>query len=399
MSTGADFSSILVAIEDDDELRAAFMTAARKIQDRNDTPRSLYLATYNPESTELLGLMEARVGVILGTQGDSNQTGLTNERCRKAIAQLLNEDEDAPFSTVLRQLTAWALYNYIDGVDRYVEALQDFKLVQELDLDVDEEGLTSLGNSRIEVLPHGLCVDANVRLYLHQFLRRCFSGNFVQLPRLLSKAIAGGHEVRVRIDPLRRGLMADYEEVIEEDHWFGPKFDPRILNSTNKHETRTVHATDETTTAAKLLGMSYPVFQTHFRTSILGEGLRQFSIEEYVPRTTQYGGRPSGFGAKYHIQKFAHFVYDQRSGTFEHVDCAVRVHSIEEYDALFTAVEEGRDPGRRPGVRFKLFKVSGKLELAIIQELLYDYFRYNLHPIEYFGNLTSEEAFKFVKNS
>lgn len=399
MGTEPDFNSVLATIRGDDELSAAFTAVARTIQDRNDSPRSLHFATSNPEPTELLGFLEAHIIATLGAQNDSDDAGFfTSERCQRVLAQLLNEDEDTSFPILVRQLMIEILYRYIDGVDRYVETLQDFTLVQELGLDVDAEGLTNLRNPRIEVLPHGLRVDTNVRLYLHQFLRRYFSGNFVQLPRLLSKAMTDGHEVRVRVDPLRRGLMTDYEEVIEEDYWFGPKFDLSVLNSTDKPEVRTVHATDETSIAAKLLGMSYPVTQTHFRTSMLGDGLRQFSIEEYVP-PKQYGGKSCGSGTRYHIQKFAHLVYDQESGTFEHVDCAVRVHGVEEYDTLFTEVQEGRDPGRRTGNRFKLFKISGRLELSIIQELLCEYFRYNLHPVEYFGNLTSDEAFEFIKNS
>lgn len=399
MTAELDLDVIISGIDSNEELREAFAAAARRIQDRNEGPRSLSSAIKDPESTELLELLEAHVRIVLDTPGRHfGSMAPKSQSPQRILAQIFNESPEPPLPSLTEQLAVLILPRYADGVDRYVEALSDFTLVKGLNLEVDDDGLTNLRSTRLRLLDHGLQVDQDIRLYLHQFLRRYFSGNFVNLPRILSKALGRGHEVKVRIDPLRRGHMADYVPILEEDYWFGPKFSSEILDSTDRRETRTVHGTDETTIASQLLGVSYPVYQTDFRSSMLGEGLRQFSIEEYAPLITRFGGKSPGFGKRYHIQKFAHFVYNQEIQTFEHVDCAVRVHEIEDYEGLLNRAQEGLDPGRRTGDRFKLFKVSGQLELSLVQELLYEYFRYNLHIAEYFGNLTAEEAFSDIKS-
>lgn len=400
MSTRPEFDAILAAIGSQHELQTALSRVARTLQNRNDFPTHLNAMTRDQELTELLDLLEECVKTALNTQADAGFTSISQgETDLRALTQSSSPDEHDPSSTLIQSLAIMLLHNYTDGIDRYVETLEDYTLAREFSLDVDGDGLIDLRDSRIELLSHALRIDTDICLYLHQFLRRYFSGNFVQLPTLLGEALSQRHEVRARIDPLRRGLMADYKDIIEEDHWFGPKFDTRILECTDGDEVRTVHRTDEASSSASLLGISYPVFQTDFRTSMLDKRLRQFSIEEYAPLTTRCGDTPPGLGRKHHIQKFAHFVYDQEDGTFEHLDCSIRVHGIEEYAALFSELQRGRDPGRRTGRRFKLFKIRGRLEPSLIRDFLYEYFRYNLHLIEYFGNLTAQEAFAHIRTA
>lgn len=42
-----------------------------------------------------------------------------------------------------------------------------------------------------------------------------------------------------------------------------------------------------------------------------------------------------GVSEKYVLQRFAHFVYNQNNGSFEHIDCAVRIFNRDEYDKLY----------------------------------------------------------------
>lgn len=284
------------------------------------------------------------------------------------------------------------------GIDEYVENLENFDILEDLDILQDREGLIDITSSRFKLLTQGLSVDGEHLIYLHQYLRRYFSGNFTDLPRILNRAIAKRRKVEVRIDPLRKTIPENHRWIIEEDYWSGPKFNDSLLASTDKKETRTVHVTRQDGMAAKLLGLSYPVYQTDFRSSILDDGFRQISIEEYVPMDNPYGRKAPGLGKKYHIQKFAHVVYDQATKVFEHVDCAVRVFPLEDYIQLFNSVKAGKDPGSHNGDRYKLVKISGELEQDEVEALVFEFFRYNIHISEFFGDMSEDEALAYLRN-
>ena len=130
----------------------------------------------------------------------------------------------------------------------------------------------------------------------------------------------------------------------------------------------------------------------------MDERLRQFSIEEYTPQMSSYGTKSPNFGKKYYIQKYAHFVYDQNRQSIEHVDCAVRVFGINEYLDVLSLVQQGRDPSRRIGSRYKLFKICGEIDLDFVQKVLYEFFRYNPHLMEYFCNKTFDEVLKYIRS-
>jgi hypothetical protein len=120
---------------------------------------------------------------------------------------------------------------------------------------------------------------------------------------------------------------------------------------------------------------------------MMDEKKRQFMIEEYTPVNDPWVStkRPPGFGTTWCIQKFAHFVYDQHFNIFSHLDGAVRVFSIEEYGNALQDVTKGKDPGSKIGSRHKLFLVEGSISMECIQSLLYEFFRRNPHPAEYFS--------------
>ncbi len=103
-----------------------------------------------------------------------------------------------------------------------------------------------------------------------------------------------------------------------------------------------------------------------------------------------------GVSEKYVLQRFAHFVYNQNNGSFEHIDCAVRIFNRDEYDKLYEEVSRGRDPGGKVGKRFKLFKISSGIDNDLVMRCLYSFFRYNIHLQEYFNNLTFREADDFL---
>ncbi|MEI7539260.1 MAG: hypothetical protein WCJ36_00615 [Candidatus Saccharibacteria bacterium] len=316
--------------------------------------------------------------------------------------QLLFYTKDIAGNIIKDNLADWMMIYILreskHGIDDYVDAFTDCSLTQNRGLCVGDDGMVSLVDPRLVIHNHAIQLDNISTVYLHPFLRRSFSGNFVDIPAILRHGVEQGYDVKARLDPYREGEMKYYREVVECDYWHGAHFNTSILNSKAKNEKWTVHGLDETDRRTQALGMSYPILQTHFRTSMMDKNLRQFSIEEYTPRTASYGVESPNFGKKYYIQKYAHLVYDQNGKFIQHVDCSVRVFKVGDYLKLLKSVKSGNDPGRQIGKRYKLFKISGELELDYVQNCLYEFFRCNPLIIEYFTGKTFDETWDYLQS-
>lgn len=399
MKDSKDLDTVLKLIDKDESLQILMGRIVRDVQNRNGFMLHELLSQHvDDNATQLLEILEDYIEKNKGIFSNPDTESVSG---RINYQHLLFSAKDRDGNVTAKQLSRWLaihlLSEHLPGIDEYVDSLDNFETAKQCSLDVDDTGLVDLANPRIVIRDHALQVDKDTRLYLHQFMRRHFGANFVGIPPLLRMALEKNYEVRGRLDPLRISSMKGYTEIVELDYWHGAHFDLSILNSKDKKELWTVHGSDDTKGEVKALGMSYPVSQTHFRTSMMDDNLRQFSIEEYVPRMAGYGAKSPNFGKKYHIQKYAHFVYDQARGTIEHLDCAIRVFGVDEYLNVFREVQRGKDPGRQLGNRYKLFKIRGALDLEFVQTVLYEFFRYNPHLMEYFGNKTFDEVWEFLQ--
>lgn len=270
-------------------------------------------------------------------------------------------------------------------------------LPSNLDIPVSKEGLIDISepSNKLKLLDHAIEIPDGRRIYLHQFLRRHFNSNFIDTPGILNSAIRQGLKVEVRIDPFRIGSMSRYRNIMERDAWFGPKFNQKLLDSKDETEKFAMYRFN----GANPRGRTYNQYITIFRTSMLdfNKGFRQFFIEEYSPYLDWMQSPMAGVGEKYVIQRFAHFVYDQNNRNFEHIDCAARIFGREEYDICHKTVNHNSDPGRKVGKRFKLFKISGGVDLTLIERSLYAFFRGNIHLVEYFHNLDFSDAVEWFE--
>lgn len=388
---------ILSKIQSDQKLQESLKTLATYLHNRNLSFNDIYWLENKEVLTEALNLVKSYVVTHQDTLLDPDAA--SSDDCDINYSSVLffaqGQDEKLTVEKVSKSLVPYLLHKYFPGIDDYVEAFGDSTILERFKLSVDEDGLINLNDSRIKIKRHGLQLDGTELIYLHQFLRRYMSGNFVHIPSILSSAIEKGYEVWARIDPLRSAKISDYREIFEADHWFGPEFDPTILSSKDEQESLTVHGTNWDSDIGKLQSLSYPIERTHFRSSMMDSNLRQFSVEEYFDLASS---RKQHTGKKYHVQKFSHFVYDQSCESFEHIDGAVRVFGINEYQDLFQTVMSGKNPDRRNGTRYKLFKISGNITTEFIQETLHEHFRGNHHIAEYFSGMTAEEVFNYMKN-
>ena len=279
------------------------------------------------------------------------------------------------------------------GVDDYINSAKDFGLLNELNINPNRYGLIKL-TKPLQLCKHALIVNDDVMIYPHQFLRRFYSSNFVDILTILQGCNDWGFKVWLRIDPFRKTTPEYYRDLREADYWHGKPFSGQLLNDREAEPYTAVH--NVPLQGQEFQDLTYPLRYTTFITSMMEEstGLRQFSIAEYIPSPTAYtGSRLYGAGNQYIIQKLGHFVFDQRQQSFEHIDGSVRYFTHEQYEKLFQTVVSGKIVPMKEGEsknRIKLFKVAGALPLKIVQSIMYQFFMYNPHIEEYFQGVTEK---------
>src|SRR6266567_525497 len=322
----------------------------------------------------------------------TNLTSLTSQEDEEFYFSTIwyGGDEDVIMHTerAARMVISYLLGMHLPDIDEYITRIEDYNLPKRLGILVDDEGLVVLDKG-MELRGHALILPSQkTMIYPHQFLRRFYHANFVNMLYMLENHRKEGKKVKIRIDPMRVTHSKYYGGFIEEDFWHGKKFTASLLQSRDKTPLRTLHRTNGDHDPF------YPVDFTLFRSDMMSDTERQFAIEEYVPLTNpvQPTRRIHGIGKEYCIQKFTHFVYDQRRQSISHIDGAVRTFSIKDYAEVLDIVTEGREPGKHVGERHKLFKVEGDISIEQIQSLLYEFFIYNPHIGEYFSNTTSPQT-------
>ena len=266
-------------------------------------------------------------------------------------------------------------------IDQYISSINDYTLVKSLDVPVDKEGMIKI-TENMTLKKHGLILDDNIMIYPHQFLRRFYSANFVDILTILDGLRDKGNLLEIRIDPFRKTDPMYYRDITEMDYWYGPKFNTELFNSKDAKKIRTVYTPPADTKDCRA---AIPIKCTIFRSDMMDLNERQFSVEEYMSLSEDPLSKDYGKGSKYIIQKYAHFVYDQNTKLFSHIDGAVRIFTRDSYEEIVSSIGN-KDPGKRIGSRHKLFKLTGSISLTDIQNILYSFFMYNPNIEEYFSN-------------
>lgn len=279
-----------------------------------------------------------------------------------------------------------------NSLDEYVEQIisKTHEIENKFNLSVNDDGMVRLTNDQV-IRKHGIMVGESL-IFPHAFLRRYGNSNFVDINLLLSKFVNSGKEVLVRLDPFKQGDRTEYQEIMELDIYYGPKFSEEVLTS-EKNFIPSLHYTDLEDPANIFKLLTYPVKYTIFRPSWLDvkKQIVQYYVEELVVPMEKYKYQterhPPFSGNKYVAQKFVHFTFDRRNNYFEHIDGSVRIFKRDEYLEVFTSLESTGKiyPQHIEGVdRFKIFKVKGELKREEISLLLKEFLMYNPHIKEYF---------------
>ena len=386
---------LLSTLRADVEIKSLLKSLSNAIQSRNTAPMRIMQyysgkAIEGDQLTQDYSKLLALIMPIVQTVDFSTVSSIRGKREFQALNNSIwfiktNDEEEINLSLFNQYLVAILLEQEAPHIDEYIEAVRNTDLHKELEIPYDDNYLVDISTNKFELKKHGLVVDNDLLVYPHQFMRRFYSANFVDLLSILAYCKKKDMLVKIRLDPLRGYCDPRfYQDLMEADYWHGKPFSDEMLMDKEKKEIVTFHRNDK-----DLESSPYPIKYTIFRSSMMDseKGLRQFMVEEYTPSvnlTESSSLKSPSFGNQYCIQKFAHFVYDQNKLQFTHIDGATRTFSVEDYRNVEAIVSLGKDPGSKIGTRDKLFLVEGEIEKKLMFDLLYEYFRYNPHLEEYY---------------
>lgn len=215
MGSSKGLDQILKLMDEDKSLQSLMRDIAQDVHDKNEFLIHELIAIHNDDEIEkLLKILEEYIKKYKDIFGNSNTQSSSD---RVNYAQIIFQAKDSKGNVILERLAQWlAIYlisEYIPGIDEYVDNLNNFKIAKKYGLSVDNAGLIDLANPRIIIKNHALEIDESTRLYLHQFMRRGFGGNFVGIPPLLRMALEKNYRVYARLDPLRSSTMNGYTNI------------------------------------------------------------------------------------------------------------------------------------------------------------------------------------------
>lgn len=289
--------------------------------------------------------------------------------------------------------------------DDYIENIVDpnFQIETDFNLSVNDDGMIPVTNS-LDLKKHAI-VLGNSLVFPHSFLRRHGHDNFADINVFLKQLSEKGNDVLIRLDPFKIANKNNYQELLEKEHLYGPKFSNELLKR-DKNPSSSVfwsNLEEKAEVEQYLQLINYPVKYTIFRPSWLDEKnhIIQYYIEELMlPYNYESKKFPPYSSSKYVAQKFVHFTFDRVNDYFEHIDGAVRVFDRNGYENLYNNFENSFSiyPQHIDGVkRYKLFKVKGKLSLKDTSNILKEYLMYNPHINEYFDGAHFPSLYKNEK--
>ncbi len=238
----------------------------------------------------------------------------------------------------------------------------------------DKDGLVSIG----ELMPVGPGVFrvGEFAVFAHRSFRRSSSRlNTLNTPflRRLYNLRGDQSNAKIALDSDMLGLASTYNETVELEYWWGPKFNDDLASiptGVTRHEARQEDL--------MFHGISRTEFWWQFR-----EKQHIFEAEELrdIPSTSDSTSR--------YECRYVHSMVHESTKQVTHLDGAVRSYSEERMvERLDTDIKHfGRNSEYT-----KLWRVDGVIDIQTWKRLLSDYFKDNRLVGEYLGAESSEEA-------
>ncbi len=238
----------------------------------------------------------------------------------------------------------------------------------------DKNGLIPLAELN-PIGPGAFEIDG-LLLFAHPFFRRSLSRyNSLNTPFLARfQEIARSQELdaRIGLDPDMVGLASTYNEYIELEYWWGPKFTDE-LSDIDFGVTKHVAGEDQKT----FHGISATEFWWHNQNEI-----RTFECEE-IRDIPSFGVGKDSFGCRY-----VHSMLDKTKCIPNHMDGAIRLY---DESRMIERIESDISKSGKNSNYYKLWRIDGELKISVWKELLNDYFRDNRQVGEYLGGEDNNE--------
>lgn len=97
--------------------------------------------------------------------------------------------------------------------DEYVYELISHKNKNSFHLNENDDGMIEISDS-FELKKHAIVFNDEL-IFPHALLRRNGRDNFVNINSLLSRFVNNDYKVTIRLDPFKKSLKSEYQEIIE----------------------------------------------------------------------------------------------------------------------------------------------------------------------------------------
>jgi len=251
------------------------------------------------------------------------------------------------------------------------------KIYPELQEHIDDDGLLILGNN-FEPMHFGIGYKKHI-LYYSKFLRKQYSGQF--LPEFIHSFLSGEkreNAYRIAIDHSRLILKEHLQDLLELDHWEGPKF-----NIADIDDPKSVGFTVVGRSCPPMLETTKTLDRTEFLWEMKSEKIKQLLIEEVSHLDNKLDG--------YYINRAIHCERDITLKHFTHFDGAVYIYDESSFIKRKSLTIKER---LKPTKKIKLFRVDGIIDNQQTLDNICLYFRNNEMLIEYFDEELFNTKFK-----
>jgi len=321
----------------------------------------VFLSRYYPKTSrhpvsELLEQLVKEATDFLAAMTEGEVNILTDELPSRIKMYL---DSSSGLSTVGRSPERIALYYVAAQVDKTFWSLKEvvtgdlaeskvLKRFPELSHRLDNDGLLLLDDIT-SAFDGGIEYKGHI-LQFHQFFRRGFQSNlnFNFLGHFLQyyRETKGTNQFRIALDLDRYTPATLYEQAIEKDVWYGPRFDPKKLDDRNA-----IGLTILKRIKPSLFDLIAKLDRTEFYWSYKN-GIKTLEIEELSYRDLLFDS--------YSINRYAHTERNVQTQKLVHFDGAAKVYLKDTYPQRMQS-NFPREP--RAYKKIKLFRVDGDIHI------------------------------------
>lgn len=309
----------------------------------------------------------------------------TIERIKLHIVFMAKRDDEIDIESLITRVILCDMNHYFYKVDDFISITDsEYTVHKKLGLNRDRYNLIQVDN-RFVLRKQGIVYTNKHLIFYHPFLRRYFTSNFTGITSYINElSQLKDITLKLAIDPFRINKKEYLIDIIELDHWWGPKFDEQKLNG-KKFIGKIVYGRVDNNN-----NLIWPVDRIEVNITEKEKDKKSIAIEEINPpidfldaEKYKIGKHSLEYSKKYRLNKFAHFIWDKKNKYFSHLDVSVIVHDLQRFKERFECNFPSKEKINKVD-KIKLIEIDGPITLDVVQRLIGDFFRYNELIFEFF---------------